>query len=329
MDPVFDRLLGIGFHGGGELKNGWSKRWCFDLQAMLKGIFAGVVAGALWGMVFVAPHMAPGLSAVDLVSGRFLSFGIFAALLMLFGRRPRGWPTLRQALFALWMSGLGFTAFYLLLVLAIRDLGPALPTLVIGTIPLWVMLMGKPRGLAWSALVPGLLLTATGLVLMAQAASVSRPGAELGMPWRGVLLAWASMGCWTVFALLNARWLKRHPEVNASEWTNWLGVATVLGAWGLWGLAGSDLNTLRAQDHVAFATLVCIATGLSAWCATLLWNVASQRLSASLCGQLIVSETVFALLYAFAWNGQWPTGTQLTACLLFIFGILVSIKAHR
>lgn len=78
------------------------------------------------------------------------------------------------------------------------------------------------------------------------------------------------------------------------------------------------------------AATVCIATGLgAAWLATLLWNVASQRLSASLCGQLIVSETIFALLYSFAWDGYWPSLTQFAAGLLFVFGILVSIKAHR
>jgi drug/metabolite transporter (DMT)-like permease len=47
-----------------------------------------------------------------------------------------------------------------------------------------------------------------------------------------------------------------------------------------------------------------------------------------LCGQLIVSETIFALLYSFAWYGQWPSFAQSAACVLFTLGILVSIKAH-
>jgi drug/metabolite transporter (DMT)-like permease len=60
-----------------------------------------------------------------------------------------------------------------------------------------------------------------------------------------------------------------------------------------------------------------------------LWNVAGQRLSASLCGQLIVSETLFALLYSFLWDGRWPHAVELMAALLFVLGILASIKAHR
>ncbi|HVE53721.1 MAG TPA: EamA/RhaT family transporter, partial [Ramlibacter sp.] len=55
----------------------------------------------------------------------------------------------------------------------------------------------------------------------------------------------------------------------------------------------------------------------------------SQRLSASLCGQLIVSETLFALAYSFAWDRQWPTLLQAGAVVLFTLGILASIKAHR
>jgi drug/metabolite transporter (DMT)-like permease len=76
--------------------------------------------------------------------------------------------------------------------------------------------------------------------------------------------------------------------------------------------------------------LLCVIAGVgSTWLATILWNMASQRLSASLCGQLIVSETIFALLYSFAWDGRWPTLVQLTACVLFTLGILASIRAHR
>jgi drug/metabolite transporter (DMT)-like permease len=48
-----------------------------------------------------------------------------------------------------------------------------------------------------------------------------------------------------------------------------------------------------------------------------------------LCGQLIVSETIFALVYSFMWDGHWPTALQFIACLLFVCGILASIRAHR
>ena len=293
---------------------------------MLTGILAGLAAGALWGLVFIAPRMVQGLSSIDLTVGRFVSYGALSFALMLVVRQS-AWPTLRQAFSALGLSVLGFTGYYLLLVFAIRDSGSAVPSLIVGTIPIWMVLLGKPTRLRWAALLPGLVLTLLGLALMMQTeAHVFTEGNDF---WRGVAFATASMVCWTVFGLLNAAWLKKHPEVSATTWANWLGVATGLGAVVLWLAAGSDANTLLAQTNRAQAALICIATGVgSAWLATILWNIASQRLSASLCGQLIVSETLFALFYSFVWDGQWPTLLQALACVLFVVGIVASIRAH-
>lgn len=148
--------------------------------------------------------------------------------------------------------------------------------------------------------------------------------------WRGIACAMASLACWTAFAILNSAWLKRHPQVNATDWANWLGVATGLGALLMWLAAGSDVGVLAGREDRGSFVLLCVLAGFgSTWLATILWNLASQRLSASLCGQLIVSETIFALLYSFAWDGHWPTPGQFTACALFALGILSSIRAHR
>ncbi len=300
---------------------------------MLKGILAGLGAGALWGLVFVVPRMTPGLTSVDLTAGRFLSYGAMSALLMTFNWRSHKWPTVRQALSALGMSLLGATAYYVLIVLAIQSAGSEVPTLIIGTIPLWVMLLGKPAALTWKSLLPGLVLTAGGLALMIDAVSPAPRvvhDAGVGNFWWGVMLAVAAMLCWTAFALLNAAWLKRHPEVSATEWTNWLGIATGAGALALWLIAGSNPDRLLALDNIGFVAMICAATGIgSAWLASILWNIASQNLSVSLCGQLIVSETLFALLYSFAWDRVWPGALQLLAAVLFTLGILASIRAHR
>ena len=295
---------------------------------MLSGVLAGLAAGALWGLVFVAPRMVPGASSVDLTAGRFVAYGAVAAMVCAWTRRPL--PRAGQALAAAGLSLLGFSGYYLLLVLAIRDAGTEVPTLVIGTIPIWVMLLGKPGHLRWAALVPGILLTAAGLALMTlspPAGGAAGQGAHFG---RGVLFACASLACWTAFALLNAAWLKRHDDVRVTDWANWLGLATGAGAILLWLAAGSDARHLRAQPDAGLFLALALVTGAgSAWLATILWNVASRRLSASLCGQLIVSETLFALAYSFAWDGRWPTPAQWGAVVLFTLGILASIQAHR
>jgi len=296
------------------------------------GVLAGLAAGALWGMVFVVPRMTPGLSSVDLTAGRFVSYGAMAALVMAFTWHKHRRPSLTQASSAVGMSLLGATGYYLLLALSIGAAGSEVPTLIIGTIPIWVMLLGKPQGLKWAALLPGLLLTAAGLGLMMQhGLSTAGAGRAVGQDfWWGVVMALAAMVSWTAFALLNAAWLRRHPQVSATEWSNWLGIATGLGALLLWLLMGSEPKELLALDGKLFIAIVCVATGIgSGWAASILWNVASKRLSVSLCGQLIVSETLFGLVYSFAWDGHWPALVQWSAALLFTLGILASIQAHR
>ena len=302
---------------------------------MLTGIAAGLAAGALWGLVFVAPTMARGFPSTDLTAGRFIAYGAMAVGMLLWNLRgtPR-WPTLRQAGAALWLSILGFTGYYFLLVLAIRDAGAEMPALIIGTIPLWVILLGKPHGLRWAALLPGLGLTVAGLVLMADVPhgepAAANAASAAATYWRGIGLALVALVFWTAFALLNSAWLKRHPDVRAADWANWLGIATGLGGLLLWLADGSSVASLAARPGFGGFVLVCLAIGVGAsWLATILWNVASQRLSASLCGQLIVSETLFALVYSFAWDGRWPSAAQWAACVLFTLGILASIEAHR
>src|SRR5215210_7728176 len=117
---------------------------------MLTGVLAGLAAGALWGLVFVAPRMVDGYGSVDLAAGRFVAYGAVSLLVCVLARRP--FPNASQALSAAGLSLLGFTGYYLLLVFAIRDAGTEVPSLVIGTIPIWVMLLGKPGHLRWAAL---------------------------------------------------------------------------------------------------------------------------------------------------------------------------------
>lgn len=297
------------------------------------GLLAGLGAGSLWGLVFVAPRMAVGFAAVDVASLRFMTFGALSVSLMAWGWwRGALRPTRAQVRAALGLSVLGFTGYYTLLVLAIGWAGTAVPALIIGTIPLWVMVLGKPEHLGWRQLWPGLLCTAAGLALMVSADLAHGSTGDVVSSryvW-GIALAVLSMLSWTAFALLNARWVKAHPEVDSAQWTNWLGASTGLGALLLWLAMGTPWAQLAALPGFGQSLAVCVFTGVgSAWLASLLWTMASRRLSASLCGQLIVSETLFALVYSFLWDAAWPLPLQWLAAGLFVLGIVASVRAHR
>lgn len=59
------------------------------------------------------------------------------------------------------------------------------------------------------------------------------------------------------------------------------------------------------------------------------WNRASRALPLSLSGQMIVFETLFALLYTFAWQQRWPTILECMAIVCLLAGVVLCVRAHR
>jgi len=59
-----------------------------------------------------------------------------------------------------------------------------------------------------------------------------------------------------------------------------------------------------------------------------LWNAASRLLPLTLSGQLIVFETLFALLYGFLYERRWPAPLEGAAIVLLLTGVLGSVRAH-
>jgi len=59
-----------------------------------------------------------------------------------------------------------------------------------------------------------------------------------------------------------------------------------------------------------------------------LWNMASRRLPITLSGQLIVSETVFALCYGFVHAQRWPRILEWAAIVMLIAGVCWAVKKH-
>ena len=59
-----------------------------------------------------------------------------------------------------------------------------------------------------------------------------------------------------------------------------------------------------------------------------LWNVASRKVPLTLSGQLILFETLFALLYGFVYKQQPPRGLEVAAMVLLAVGVLWSVRIH-
>lgn len=300
-----------------------------DSRSIAAGTAAGLAAGALWGLVFVLPRIVDAYSGMEVTLGRYAAYAVVAVAALAWSwRSARSHLSPRVIAASIGLGWLGNSIYYLLLVFAVRWAGTALTGLIIGTIPLWLLLLGRPKGLGLARIAPAGACTAAGLALMHW--SVSRQGSSPELP-AGLACAVAALLCWTGYAVLNARWLQARPGLPNAVWTSLLGVSTLVGMLPMLIVMepGAADRAARAAQAPWFV-LVSLVMGLGAsWLATWLWNVASQRLPTSLAGQLIVSETLFALAYGFVYDGRWPAGTEWLAALLFSIGILWAIRTHR
>lgn len=289
---------------------------------MWLGITAGLGAGAPWGLTFVVPLMAPEFGAVLITLARYLAYGLFAFALLL--RRP--WLALlrRHWRGLLLMALLGNLLYSLLMVLAVQRTGAALTALIIGCLPITVPLSASWRdGAGLRRLAPALALILAGLLLQQAQAFQS------AVDWLGLGCAIAALLSWNIYALLNDRYLARHPDLPASDWASRVGLGCLLGLplllplYPLLDGAWPDVG-VAAWGRLA---LLSLATGIgSAWAATWAWNIATRRLPVALAGQLIVSETLFALLYAFLLQARGPDWREAAAIMLVIGGVVWGVR---
>jgi drug/metabolite transporter (DMT)-like permease len=300
---------------------------------MLTGILAGLAAGAMWGLSFVAPLLVAPYSAFDLTVGRYLVFGLSSAAILAFGNRGALGALTRADLWVgLWLGLLGYVLYYLFVAFAVLLAGPALPALVVGSLPILLAIYAnwRERAVPWRVLTMPLVAVAAGLALVNADAfeGSTAPGA-----WQpvaaGLALAAAGTLVWMWYAIVNAGALLARPGMGAVVWSALTGLGAgagiVLAAPAGFALGLSNIPALGLDGAAALPLLFwSVATGLlSSWVATYLWSIASRRLSMALSAQLIVSETLFALLYGFLLAERWPGAFELAGSALLLAGVML------
>ncbi|AFT86294.1 DMT family transporter [Paraburkholderia phenoliruptrix] len=305
---------------------------------MQRGVAYGVMAGALWGMVFLVPRVLPDFSPLLLSAGRYTLYGVVSLAAALPAARSLVKRLTREDLVALVKLALvGNLLYYLLLTAAVHLVGIAPASLIVGVLPVTVTLMGRgDRGavplarLAWP-----LAMVLAGIGCINIDVFTTGGGAPGSVPTRllGLACAVGALGCWTWFAVENARYLQRQTHFSANEWSVLWGVVTGLLGAALWlaiailPAGGPQGELAQGRWHSFWLLNLSLAIGAS-WLGNGLWNAASKRLPLTLSGQLIVFETLFALLYAFIYDGRLPRPLELAAILLLVAGVCWSVRQH-
>jgi len=315
--------------------------------ALATGVACAVGAGLVWGLVFVAPLMLADYPAAALSIGRYLAFGLIALPLAILQRRELARLARADWLEALRLALVGNLMYYASLAAAIQLAGGALPTLIIGTLPLVISIVSNlgTRELPWRSLGWALALIAAGLLCVhvrewpVASEALSSSALETSTdPVPGLLLALLALVCWTWYPIRNARWLKTRGVVSASAWATAQGLATLPLAMAAALLSLAWLNgdqTVHANRYdwplgprpADFLAAMFAMGLLASWLGTWLWNRAAERLPTALSGQLIVFETIAALVYVFVLRGQAPDAITLLGIALLLIGVLAGIRA--
>lgn len=308
---------------------------------MISGVLYALLAGLMWGLIFVGPLIVPEYPAVLQSMGRYLALGLIALPLAWFGRVRLRQLSAKDWLTALALTMMGNLIYYVCLASAIQRTGAPVSTMIIGTLPVVIpvfanLLYSQRDGrLSWLRLAPALLLIGIGLLC------VNIAELNQGLPdfsgWRygsGIALALVSVVCWAWYALRNARWLRENPEKHPMMWATAQALVTLpvsllgylVACFWLHGKMPDFALPFGPRPAVFVGLMVAIAV-LCSWVGALCWNIASQRLPTVILGPLIVFETLAGLLYTFILRQTLPPVLTLSGIALLVIGVVVAVRA--
>lgn len=308
---------------------------------MISGVLYALLAGLMWGLIFVGPLIVPDYPAVLQSMGRYLALGLIALPLAWMGRKRLRQLSRQDWWTALTLTLVGNVVYYICLASAIQRTGAPVSTMIIATLPVVIpifanLLYSQRDGkLSWMRLMPALVLI--GIGLMCVNIAELRQGLPDFSGWRygsGIALASVSVVCWAWYALRNARWLRENPDKPPLMWATAQALVTLpvslVGyvAACLWlNLQTPDFALPFGPRPAVFIGLMIAIAVLCSWVGALCWNVASQRLPTVILGPLIVFETLAGLLYTFLLRQEMPPMLTLSGIMLLVIGVVIAVRS--
>ena len=308
---------------------------------MISGVLYALLAGLMWGLIFVGPLIVPEYPAVLQSMGRYLALGLIALPIAWLGRVRLRQLGRKDWVTALTLTMMGNLIYYVCLASAIQRTGAPVSTMIIGTLPVVIPVFAnlfysqRDGKLSWWRLSPALVLIGIGLLC------VNISELNQGLPdfsgWRygsGIALALISVVCWAWYALRNARWLRENPDKHPMMWATAQALVTLpvslLGyiAACLWlnGQTPDFALPFGPRPAVFIGLMIAIAV-LCSWVGALCWNVASQKLPTVILGPLIVFETLAGLLYTFILRQEFPPLLTVSGITLLMVGVVIAVRA--
>jgi drug/metabolite transporter (DMT)-like permease len=295
-----------------------------------RGTALGVAAGAAWATAFLAPELARQFSPMELMVGRYLAYGVMALVLI----APRQQLSLTRLDARQWwvltrLGLVGNIVYYTLAASAVQHGGIAMTSLVLGFLPVVISVAGtRERGGApLNRLFPSLLAGGAGMLCLTVHAFATEHRRESML---GFAYALGALVSWTLYAVGNSRRLYKTRDVSPHDWTLLIGLTTGVQALLLAvPVFAFSAHQHEARDWPAFIGIVVAIGATVSIVGNVCWNYASRLLPLTMAGQMILFETLFGLLYGFAWEARWPSLSETMAIALVCGSVLLAARAHQ
>lgn len=279
----------------------------------------------------MAPVWVPDFTPMQLSAGRYLAYGLCAALFL----APRWKEVLsrvgRQEWIALaWLALLGNILYYVLLASAVQLGGVAMTTLITGLMPVAVSLIGTFRyhNMSVMRLLPSLLLGLAGVLCTVWPALTAPHSSHRPHQLLGICCAFGALATWTTYAVYNSITIKQRSHIPARDWSLLQGLMT--GAQALL-LVIPALHQSLAHTSASWLRYAGMCAGIAIGASVIgnaFWNRMSRLLPLTMTGQMILFEMLFALVYCFWWEMRWPSLNEGLAIVLLVCSVLLCVSAH-
>ncbi len=304
---------------------------------MKPGVIYGVMAGALWGAIFIVPRMLPDFSPLLMSCVRYMIYGAVSAVVAVPIAKKIIKKIDRESVILLIKFALTANlVYFVFMTAAVQLIGVAPVTLIVGLVPVVSTVTGtrEKNGVRLWPLVGPLFLVFCGLVFIN--IDVFTVGGLTASFWgkaAGIAMAFCALFCWSWYAIRNARYLKTSDRFNSNEWSVLLGLFTgVLATLALIVLLLLHVKLFDAgltpeRWRLFFTLSFLLAVGAS-WMGNSFWNAASKRLPLTLFGQMIIFETLFGLMYGFIYSHRLPRPMEVLAIVTLVVGVTWSVRVH-
>lgn len=239
----------------------------------------------------------------------------FVLYLLLRFRGALPLPRAGDRLRVLGLGVLGHIVYQPLFILGLNLTSAGNASLLLATTPIWILLLSvalgqeRPSSLVWT----GIGATVLGMLLIVEGGA----GFDLGRRgFLGDVLMVLSALAWALYTVGAREPVQRYGALAVTAWTLWIGTAGLV----LMGLPWLDDVSLRAVSPRAWAG-VAYAGALAISVAYAIWYRGVRRLGSARTAAYSNLVPVVALVVAWIWLGETPSGLQLAGAGVILGGL--------